>query len=127
MIYSTTLWALSIFTPQLFVSIFTDKPELAAYTQKALRIYMATSLLFGAQIACQQTFIALGNAKTSVFLAVLRKIILLIPLIYILPNLFTDQANAVFMAEPVADFIAVCTTVTMFVIYFKRLLTQKAK
>lgn len=126
MIYSTTLWAISIFTPQLFVSIFTDKPELAAYTQHALQIYMSTSCLFGAQIACQQTFIALGNAKTSVFLAVLRKIILLIPLIYILPNFFADQAIAVFMAEPVADFLAVCTTVTLFTIYFKHLLTQKA-
>lgn len=126
MIYSTTLWAISVFTPQLFVSIFTDKPELAAYTQHALQIYMSTSCLFGAQIACQQTFIALGNAKTSVFLAVLRKIILLIPLIYILPNFFVDQAIAVFMAEPVADFLAVCTTVTLFTIYFKHLLTQKA-
>lgn len=126
MIYSTTLWAISVFTPQLFVSIFTDKPELAAYTQHALQIYMSTSCLFGAQIACQQTFIALGNAKTSVFLAVLRKIILLIPLIYILPNFFADQAIAVFMAEPVADFLAVCTTVTLFTIYFKHLLTQKA-
>ena len=126
MIYSTTLWAISVFTPQLFVSIFTDKLELAAYTQHALQIYMSTSCLFGAQIACQQTFIALGNAKTSVFLAVLRKIILLIPLIYILPNFFADQAIAVFMAEPVADFLAVCTTVTLFTIYFKHLLTQKA-
>ena len=125
MIYSTTLWAISVFTPQLFVSIFTDKPELAAYTQHALQIYMSTSCLFGAQIACQQTFIALGNAKTSVFLAVLRKIILLIPLIYILPNFFADQAIAVFMAEPVADFLAVCTTVTLFTIYFKHLLTQR--
>mgnify|MGYP003300491348 CR=1 FL=1 len=59
---------------------------------------------FGVQIACQQTFVALGNAKTSLFLAALRKIILLVPLIYILPCFFADKAFAVFLAEPVADF-----------------------
>ena len=82
---------------------------------------MAVSCLFGAQIACQQTFIALGNAKTSLFLALLRKVILLIPLIYILPNFFTNKVFAVFLAEPIADFIAVSTTVTLFYISNKNL------
>ena len=79
--------------------------------------------IFGIQIACQQTFVALGNAKISLFLAVLRKIILLIPFIYILPNFFADKAFAVFLAEPVADFLAVCTTATMFAVHFKKSMT----
>jgi len=75
---------------------------------------MAGMCLFGAQIACQQTFVALGKAVHSLFLAALRKIILLIPLIYILPCFFEDKVFAVFLAEPVADVLAVCTTVTLF-------------
>ena len=126
LVYSTLLWAISMFAPQLFVSIFTNKPELISYTIDALKVYMATSCMFGAQIACQQTFIALGNAKTNLFLAVLRKILLLIPLIYILPHFFTDKTFAVFLAEPVADFLAVCTTVTLFTISFRQLLSKKA-
>ena len=86
---------------------------------------MAMSLIFGIQIACQQTFIALGNAKTSLFLAVLRKIILLIPLIFTLPMFFEDKTMAVFMAEPVADTIAVATTATMFLIQFRKLMKTR--
>ena len=120
LIYSATLWALVQCFPRLFVLIFNNNPALVDYAAWALRIYMGSTCLFGAQIACQQTFIALGNAKTSLFLAVLRKIILLIPLIYILPRFFTNQAFAVFLAEPVADFLAVCATVTMFFFQFRR-------
>ena len=119
---TTALWALSMFCPGLFVRIFTDDPELTATARWALRIYMAGMGFFGAQIACQQTFIALGNSRTSSFLAMLRKIILLIPLIYILPHLFDDKVFAVFFAEPVADIIAVATTVTLFSREFRRLL-----
>lgn len=90
------------------------------YTTWALRIYMGTAGIFGVQIACQQTFIALGNAKTSLFLAVLRKIILLIPLIYILPHGFSNHVFAIFLAEPIADFLAVCTTATLFAFQFKK-------
>ena len=81
---------------------------------------MGATGIFGIQTACQQTFVALGNAKISLFLAILRKIILLIPLIYILPNFFADKCFAVFLAEPVADFLAVCTTATMFAIHFRK-------
>lgn len=121
-IYSTALWAVAMFVPQIFIMIFTSDTTLASYTAWAIRIYMAMSLIFGIQIACQQTFIALGNAKTSLFLAVLRKIILLIPLIFILPLFFRDRAMAVFLAEPVADTLAVATTATMFFIQFRKLL-----
>ena len=122
LIYSTLLWAISVFAPQVFVSIFTNGEELGEYARWAMRIYMAMSLIFGAQIACQQTFIALGNAKTSVFLALLRKVILLIPLIYIIPHFVDNKAMGVFLAEPIADTIAVTVTVTLFTISFRKLL-----
>lgn len=119
---TAVLWAVCVFCPGVFVRIFTDDPELAASACRALRIYMAGIGVFGAQTACQQTFIALGNSKTSSFLAMLRKIILLIPLIYILPHFFDDKVFAVFLAEPVADVIAVTTTATLFSREFRRLL-----
>ena len=88
---------------------------------------MAATGIFGVQIACQQTFIALGNAKTSLFLAVLRKIILLIPLIFILPHFFTNKVFAVFLAEPLADVLAVCTTAAMFAVQFKKSMAELEK
>lgn len=122
--YSMTLWAAAMLFPNLLAMAFTSDSELIAYASWAMRIYMGAAGIFGAQIACQQTFLALGNAKVSLFLAVLRKIILLIPLIYILPNFFVNKAFAVFLAEPVADFIAVATTVIMFRITFKKMMRQ---
>lgn len=119
-IYSAVLWLLVQLFPRMFVQIFNNNPALVDYAAWALRIYMGSTCLFGIQIACQQTFVALGNAKTSLFLAVLRKIILLIPLIYILPNFFADKAFAVFLAEPAADFLAVTATASMFAVQFRR-------
>lgn len=119
--YSVVLWALCMFVPHLFIAIFTSSAELAVFTKWALRIYMAASLLFSVQISCQQTFIALGNARTSVFLALLRKVILLIPLIFILPHIFTNQVLGVFIAEPIADTIAVSVTATLFFREYRRL------
>ena len=118
--YATALWATCEFAPQLVISIFTPADgALGVYTRSALRIYMAASLLFGAQIACQQTFVALGKAGISLFLAVLRKIILLVPLIFLLPRVLPiAQDTAVFLAEPAADTLAVITTCTMFGIVF---------
>lgn len=116
--YSLTLWALVQLFPQIFALLFTPNQELVDYAAWALRIYMAATGIFGVQVACQQTFVALGNAKTSLFLAALRKIILLIPLIYILPHFFADSF-AVFLAEPVAC-AAVCTTATMFFFQFRK-------
>ena len=122
--YSMVLWLLVQLFPRTFVLIFNNNPELVNYAAWALRIYMGATGIFGIQIACQQTFIALGNAKTSLFLAVLRKIILLIPLIYILPHFFADKVFAVFLAEPVADFLAVSTTALLFTCQFKRSMAQ---
>lgn len=121
--YSVSLWLVAMLLPDLVARIFTPDGTLIAYGAWAMRIYMAASLIFGAQIACQQTFIALGNAKVSLFLAVLRKIILLIPLIFILHLFFrqgAEQAMAVFLAEPVADTLAVVTTGCTFAILFRK-------
>ena len=118
--YATALWAICECAPQLVIGISTPADgTLGVYTRSALRIYMAASLLFGAQIACQQTFVALGKAGISLFLAVLRKIILLVPLIFLLPRVLPiAQDTAVFLAEPAADTLAVITTCTMFGIVF---------
>ena len=118
--YSFVLWLLAMLIPKAFILIFNNDIELISFTVPALRIYMAVACLFGVQIACQQSFIALGNAKTSLFLALLRKIILLIPLIYIMPLFIHDKTTAVFMAEPIADFLAVSTTAILFSIQFKK-------
>ncbi|MBP1551693.1 MAG: MATE family efflux transporter [Oscillospiraceae bacterium] len=120
LVFSFTVWALVMLFPQNFIKLFNNNPELVDFASHALRIYMAVNCVFGAQIACQQTFIALGNAKCSLFLALLRKIILLIPLIYILPQFISNKTNAVFLAEPVADIIAVSCTVVLFTVQFRK-------
>lgn len=124
MAYSSAIWAVSVFAPKVFIGIFTSNPELTEFTVWSIRIYMAVSLLFGAQIACQQTFIAIGNAKASVFLALLRKVFLLIPLIFLLPMFMENKVMAVFLAEPIADFCAVSVTVTMFTVFFKKMMKE---
>lgn len=124
LLYSGVLWLFIMIIPQAFTAIFTGDAALSEITVWALRIYMAASVLMGAQLACQQTFIALGNAKTSAFLALFRKIILLIPLIYLLPLIIEDDVMAVFLAEPIADSIAIITTIILFIVEFKKLLKQ---
>ena len=118
--YSMAIWLMVELFPRAFILIFNNDAALVEYASWAVRIYMGCSGIFGIQIACQQTFVALGNAKTSLFLAVWRKIILLIPLIYLLPHLFADKAFAVFLAEPVADFGAVAVTSITFCRQFRR-------
>ena len=121
-VYAAMIWLLAELVPSVFAGIFTDDPQLVEFTTWALRIYMATSLLMGLQISCQQSFIAFGNAKISAFLAIFRKIIVLIPLIFLLPVFFMDKVFAVFLAEPVADAIAVAATVTLFLREMRRML-----
>lgn len=121
--YSVTLWLAVMLFPKIFASMFTSEAQLLDFTADALRIYMACLLLFGIQIACQMTFTAIGNAKASIVVAVVRKFVLLIPLIYIMPVIFdNDKATAVYMAEPVADFIAVTFTAILFTFQFKKAL-----
>ena len=125
LVYSTLLWGFVMLFPQAFAAMFTDSAPLLAFTENALRIYMACLLLFGAQVACQMTFTSLGNAKASILVAVMRKFILLIPLIYVMPLIFpADKTTAVYMAEPVADFIAVSFTIILFTYQFRKSLKQ---
>lgn len=118
--FSVMFWLVSMLLPSTLIGIFTEKKELIEFASRALRIYMAVICLFGIQLACQQTFVSLGNAPVSLFLALLRKVILLIPLIYIVPLFMENKCDAVFLAEPIADFIAVSTTGIMFLIIFKK-------
>ena len=122
--FSVMFWLVSMFLPSTLIGIFTDKKELIEFASRALRIYMAVICLFGIQLACQQTFVSLGNAPVSLFLALLRKVILLIPLIYIVPLFMENKCDAVFLAEPIADFIAVSVTFTLFMITFKKSLRK---
>ena len=98
--------------PELLVSLFASTPDLKEHSSWALRIYLAGAFAMGVQNSCQQTFVALGEAKISLFLALLRKIILLIPLIFILPLFLADKVFAVFLAEPIADILAATTTLS---------------
>ena len=123
--YSVILWLIIMIFPQIFAGMFTSDSTLLAFTKTALRIYMAVVFIFGIQIACQMTFISLGRAKDSIIVAIVRKFVLVIPLIYILPNIFrADQTNAVYMAEPVADILAVTFTAILFFFEFKKAMAE---
>ncbi|MDM8127852.1 MATE family efflux transporter [Paraclostridium benzoelyticum] len=123
LVYTTIMWGAIMIFPQVFVSIFNSNPKLVEITVWSMRIYFAGILLFGAQIACQQTFLALGQAKISMILALLRKIILLIPLIFILPIFFENKLQGVLTAEPVADITAAIVTIICFSVFYKKTLS----
>lgn len=125
--YSVSMFLIAQFVPQIPVGLFAGSQELMDKGVWAIRIFMGGTFIIGAQLACQQTFVALGQAKTSLCLAFLRKIVLLIPLIYILPHFFADQVFAVFLAEPVADIIATLTTILVFSLSFNRILKRKTE
>ena len=123
--YSVFLWLCVMIFPQVFAGMFTSDATLLAFTAKALRIYLACLFMFGIQIACQMTFTSIGRAKASIIVAVMRKFILLIPLIYIMPAiLHSNQTMAVYMAEPIADFLAVTFTAVLFFFEFRKALRE---
>lgn len=123
--YSFVLWLLVMLFPQIFAGMFTPETELIAFTKTALRIYMAVMFIFGIQISCQMAFNSLGKALSSIIVAVMRKFVLLIPLIYIMPHIYTaNKAHAVYMAEPVADIIAVSFTAILFSFQFRKALKE---
>lgn len=122
--YSIALWAAVMVEPQMFVKIFTSDSTLAQFAAPMLRIYLGGLGLFGIQIACQMTFTSLGKAVNSIVVAVVRKFVLLLPLIYIMPSLLADKTQAVYMAEPVADIIAVTFTAILFTFQFKKALKE---
>ena len=120
--YTALFWAATMLIPQVFVQIFNSDADLVSHTAWAMRIYMAGIFSLGFQTTCQQTFISLSQAKVSLLLACLRKLILLIPLIFILPLFLENKVFAVFLAEPVSDIIAAAVTVTVFFSRFDRIL-----
>ena len=124
LVYSTLLWLFIMTCPKLFASIFSPDAVLIDYTANALRIYCAALFLFGIQIACQMIFVSIGNAVDSIIVAVLRKFVLLIPLIYIVPHFVSDATTGVFLAEPIADALAVAFTATLFFFEFRKALKK---
>ncbi len=119
-----TVWALVMLFPQVFAGIFVPKAEMIDFTAWALRIYCAGLGVFGAQVACQMTFTSIGNAKASITVAVMRKFVLLVPLIYSIPHLVTDKTMGVYLAEPIADFTSVAFTIVLFSFQFRKALRR---
>ena len=122
--YAVVLWAALELFPQVFAGIFTSDLELRSYAARVLRIYCGALFMMGIQMACQMTFVSMGKAVCSIIVAVVRKFVLLIPLIYIVPHLVADQTIGVYLAEPVADFLAVTFTVILFTVQFKKALQK---
>lgn len=121
-IFTCVSWVIMMLVPQVFAGMFTSNKELVNYTAWALRIYMVGIFAMGFQISCQQSFMALGQAKVSLIMACLRKLILLIPLIFILPVFIENKVFAVFLAEPISDIIAAAVTTIVFMVKFDRIL-----
>ena len=119
MVYAVAMWLAIRLAPTVFTGIFTSDPALTETAVGAMNIFFFSMFIMGAQCAFQNAFIALGKAKVSIFLALLRKVILLIPLIYILPHFF--GTDGIFTAEPVADFLAAVTTITVFLTQFGKI------
>ena len=122
--YSATLWTLIMLFPRAFAIMFTTDTALLDFTESVIRIYFGGLVIFGIQTACQMTFVSLGNAPSSVIVAVVRKFVLLLPLIYIMPKLVSDKTVGVYMAEPIADIIAVSFTTILFFFQFRKALKK---
>ena len=118
--YSMLIWGAVQVMPQVFAGIFTPDAAMRAFTAKALRIYCGGLGIFGIQIACQMAFVSLGNALCSMTVAIMRKFVLLLPLIYLMPALMDDKTMAVYTAEPVADVLAVTFTTILFICVFRK-------
>jgi Na+-driven multidrug efflux pump len=122
--YTTVFWLMLMAFPNVFAGIFTADTALVEYAAWAMRIFLACGFSVGFQISCQQAFMALGQAKISLVMALLRKVFLLIPMIFVLPVFFENKAFAVFLAEPVSDIIAASVTTFMFFRFFVRMLRE---
>lgn len=124
LIYSVTIYVFVMLFPQLFASIFSNDSALIEFATTAIRIYCGVMFIFGIQMACQLTFVSIGNAPCSIIVAVVRKFVLLIPLIYIMPMLVENKTYGVYLAEPVADFIAVTFTSILFFVQFRKAMRE---
>ena len=120
LLYSFVIWGAIMLFPKVFAAIFTPEAALIEFTAKALRIYCGVLCIFGIQIACQMTFVSTGNAPCSIIVAIVRKFVLLLPLIYIMPNIISDKTMGVYTAEPVADIFAVTFTAILFAVQFRK-------
>ena len=118
--YSMVIWLCITLMPRVFAGIFTPDRTLLEFTAKALRIYVGGLGIFGIQIACQMAFVSLGNALCSMTVAIMRKFVLLLPLIYLMPQLMENKTMAVYTAEPVADVLAVTFTAILFFFVFRK-------
>jgi len=123
--YALFLWTMVMILPGGFVRMFTSDLKLIEFTKTALRVYLAALFMMGIQMACQMTFNSLGRAVESIIVAIMRKFVLLLPLIFVLPQIFkSDQTMAVYLAEPIADFLAVSFTIVLFTIQFRKALRK---
>lgn len=110
--------------PRFYAGFFTNESELIELTGQVMPIFMAGMLVFGLQNGIQPTFLALGQAKVSLFIAVLRKIILLIPLAIILPHFM--GVMGVYYAEPISDTISATTATVLFLLNIRRILSEES-
>ncbi len=124
-IFSFSMVAIILLIPQGFIGLFTDDIELINLGKNAVRIYIFGMSFMGIQMACQQTFVATGRAKISVFLAMLRKIILLTPLAIILPQVTNLGFWGVLIAEPISDILSATTSLILFLVFRKTIFTKK--
>lgn len=125
MTYAVCMWLFVQGFPQVFTTLFTNDAALAEFAKTALRVYFAVLFMFGIQISCQMTFGALGRAKESIMVAVMRKFVLMIPMIYLLPAILpVDKTVAVYLAEPVSDFFAMSFTAVLFYFRFKKAMEE---
>ena len=118
-------WLAVMLFPAFFIRIFNDSPALVEMGSWTLRVYLAAFFLMSIQMSIQQVFVSVGRAKSAVVVASVRKLVLLVPLIYILPSFFEDKVFAVFLAEPVSDFFSVLTSTILFFVTMRKLLWSR--
>ena len=125
--YSMVIWTAIMLIPRMFAGIFTPDPQLLDFAARVLRIYCAGLGIFGIQIACQMAFVSLGKALCSMTVAIMRKFVLLVPLIYLMPHLVADKTMGVYLAEPVADVLSVIFTAVLFFFVFRKAMGKLEK
>lgn len=123
MVYAVLLTGAIMIVPEIFAKMFTDSVELISLVGRVMPVFVCGMLIFGVQMSCQTTFLALGQAKVSLFVALLRKVILLIPLAIILPKI-TGSAMSIYYAEPISDVISAVTCGVLFLCLFGKILQK---
>lgn len=121
LIYTVSAWILVMLFSKPLILLFNDNPALMNVTVTSMHIYFQGFFMMSFQFAGQSTFTALGRSKQAIFFSLFRKVVIVIPLIYILPHIGNLGVNGVFMAEPVSNFIGgiACFTTMYFTVYRK--------